>query len=99
MLIAPILAYIIVSDEMMYRQYHDLMLAMVAASYAPIGIMWWIALVHDTEQMCGMLKHALNFAALGPFLLLWVGYYWFLMQAEYYMVLKKTVNIFFGIFY
>ena len=61
------------SDVTGYIKYHKQYIAMLAASYGPLAIMYWIILLFDSEAARYAGRGALELAGLGPTILLWVG--------------------------
>jgi len=82
LMIVPILLYVLITDTNGYAQYHQTYINMLAASYGPLAIIWWIVLADDSRVAREALTGAVEIAGLGPFALLWVGYLSFLMSAQ-----------------
>ena len=55
---------------------------MLTASYGPMSIAFWLVFLFDSQQSRDKMIYSLSTTKLGPFGLLWVGLYTFMMNAN-----------------
>jgi len=65
---------------------------MINLSYASMAIVFWFVLLNDTTASRRAMAGAVEMAGLGPFGLLWVGLWSFMMTASNYKVLDEGEN-------
>ena len=82
LLIVPILLYVLIPDTSAFAQYHQKYVNMVAAAYGPMAIIWLMVVADDSRVSREALTGSVELAGLGPFALLWVGYFSFIMTAQ-----------------
>lgn len=87
------------ADANSWGQYHQTYINMLFSAYMPLGISWWIVLADDSKAARTALTGAIEMAGLGPFALLWVGYFTFLMSSRATDKLKESDNTTFAIIY
>lgn len=72
---------------------------MLASAYAPLAIVWPSILFADSAMCRKAIEGVVQMAGLGPFALLWVGYFSFLMAAKGTDKLKESDNTLFAVIY
>jgi hypothetical protein len=78
--VLPVMLYLFIDDVNGYAAYHQTYINMLTATYAPMSVAAWIVNYDDSKKARESLTAATEMAGLGPFSLMWVGYYDFLMK-------------------
>ena len=76
---APLIIYLIQDNTNTYKPFHNSYITKLAASYTPLALIAPFAIFMDSAKHREVLRWSLMFTGMGPFALLWVGYYDFLM--------------------
>lgn len=97
--IAPVIIYLLLDDTNGYASYHQSYINMLATAYAPLAIVWPSILFADCEMTRKAIEGVVQMAGLGPFALLWVGFFSFLMAAKATDKLKESDNTLFAVIY
>ena len=97
--IGPIILYLLLDDTARYAKFHHGYINMLMATYGPLAILWPSAIFADGPQARKMIEGVVQMAGLGPFSLLWIGYFTFLMGSREINVLKESDNTTFAIIY
>ena len=97
--IGPIILYLLLDDTARYAKFHHGYINMLMATYGPLAILWPSAIFADGPQARKMIEGVVQMAGLGPFSLLWIGYFTFLMGSREINVLKESDNTTFAVIY
>jgi predicted histidine transporter YuiF (NhaC family) len=99
LVLAPVIIYLLLDDASGYAMYHQSYINMLAAAFAPMAIVWPSILFNDSDMTRKAIAAVVQMAGLGPFALLWVGYFTFLMSSRATDKLKESDNTTFAIIY
>jgi hypothetical protein len=92
LMILPIFMYCVQADTKGYAKFHQTWIQMVATSYASLAIVFLLVFIEDSTSTRRALAGSIEMAGLGPFGLLWVGLWSFMMYASNATVLDEGEN-------
>ena len=92
LLIGPVTIYVMQTDTLGYAKYHQTWIQMAATSYCSLALVFLMTVMEDNTSQRRALAGSVEMAGLGPFGLLWVGLWSFMMYASNAGTLDEAEN-------